>query len=99
MERVEQRIDRSMVVALAKRLGNHFFDDAIVLGAAFQAGSLECFGRDHCHRRCNRDLRLGNDPVPEFITAPADIAQTPDGDQLVVSTKANNTLDGKALMP
>jgi len=41
----------------------------------------------------SRDLRLGNDPVPEFITAPADIAQTPDGDQLVVSTKANNTLD------
>src|SRR6185312_2706882 len=41
----------------------------------------------------SRDLRLGNDPVPEFITAPADIAQTPDGDELVVSTKANNTLD------
>ena len=41
----------------------------------------------------SRDLGLGNDPVPEFITAPADIAQTPDGDQLVVSTKANNTVD------
>jgi 6-phosphogluconolactonase (cycloisomerase 2 family) len=28
-----------------------------------------------------------------FITAPADIAQTPDGDHLVVTTKANNLID------
>jgi len=41
----------------------------------------------------SRDLGLGNDSRPEFITAPADIAQTPDGDHVIVTTKANNTLD------
>ena len=38
-------------------------------------------------------LGLANDPRPEFITAPADIVQTPDGDHVVVTTKANNTVD------
>jgi 6-phosphogluconolactonase (cycloisomerase 2 family) len=41
----------------------------------------------------SRDLGLSNDPRPEFITAPADIAQTPDGAHVVVTTKANNTID------
>jgi 6-phosphogluconolactonase (cycloisomerase 2 family) len=40
-----------------------------------------------------RDLGLANDARPEFITAPADIAQTPDGDHVVVTTKANNLVD------
>ena len=38
-----------------------------------------------------RDLGLNNEARPEFITAPADIAQTPDGDHVIVTTKANNT--------
>ena len=41
----------------------------------------------------SRDLGLANEDRPKFITAPADIAQTPDGDQVVVTTKANNTVD------
>jgi 6-phosphogluconolactonase (cycloisomerase 2 family) len=41
----------------------------------------------------SRDLGLANDPRPEFSTAPADIAETPDGDHVIVTTKANNTLD------
>lgn len=41
----------------------------------------------------SRDLGLSNDARPEFITAPADIAQTSDGDHVVVTTKANNTVD------
>jgi len=41
----------------------------------------------------SRDLGLNNDPRPEFITAPADITQTPDGQHVVVTTKANNDID------
>ena len=41
----------------------------------------------------SRDLGLANEARPEFITAPADIAQTADGDHVVVTTKANNTVD------
>jgi 6-phosphogluconolactonase (cycloisomerase 2 family) len=41
----------------------------------------------------SRDLGLSNDARPEFITAPADIAQSGDGDHVVVTTKANNTVD------
>jgi len=41
----------------------------------------------------SRDLDLTNDPVPRFLTAPADIALTPDAEHLVVTTKANNTVD------
>jgi DNA-binding beta-propeller fold protein YncE len=41
----------------------------------------------------SRDLGLDNEARPEFITAPADIAQTPGGDQVVVTTKAHNTVD------
>ena len=40
-----------------------------------------------------RDLGLDNEPRPEFITAPADIAQTPDGEHVIVTTKANNDID------
>jgi 6-phosphogluconolactonase (cycloisomerase 2 family) len=41
----------------------------------------------------SRDLGLANEARPRFITAPADIAQTSDGDHVVVTTKANNTID------
>lgn len=41
----------------------------------------------------SRDLGLDNDARPEFITAPADIAQTPDGAHVIVTTKANNDID------
>ena len=41
----------------------------------------------------SRDLGLNNEQRPEFITAPADIAQTPDGAHVVVTTKANNDID------
>ena len=41
----------------------------------------------------SRDLGLANDPRPEFITAPADIATTPDGAHVIVTTKANNAID------
>jgi len=40
-----------------------------------------------------RNLGLSNDPQPKFISAPADVAQTADGGQVVVTTKANNTID------
>jgi 6-phosphogluconolactonase (cycloisomerase 2 family) len=41
----------------------------------------------------SRDLGLNNDPRPEFITAPADITQTSDGEHVIVTTKANNDID------
>jgi 6-phosphogluconolactonase (cycloisomerase 2 family) len=41
----------------------------------------------------SQDLGLANDARPVFITAPADIAQTADGGHVVVTTKANNTID------
>ena len=41
----------------------------------------------------SRDLGLANEARPEFITAPADVAQTPDGEHVVVTTKANNLVD------
>jgi 6-phosphogluconolactonase (cycloisomerase 2 family) len=41
----------------------------------------------------SRDLGLANDARPDFITAPADIAITPDGRHIVITTKANNTID------
>ena len=41
----------------------------------------------------SRDLGLTNAARPAFITAPADIAQTVDGDHVIVTTKANNTID------
>ena len=44
-------------------------------------------------RGASRDLGLANDARPAFITAPADIAQTRDGEHVVVTTKANNTID------
>ena len=40
-----------------------------------------------------RALGLSNEARPQFITAPADIAITPDGAHVVVTTKANNTID------
>jgi 6-phosphogluconolactonase (cycloisomerase 2 family) len=41
----------------------------------------------------SRSLGLANLPRPDFITAPADIAITPDVAHVVVTTKANNTID------
>lgn len=41
----------------------------------------------------SRDLGLANEDRPVFITAPADITQTARGDQVIVTTKANNTID------
>ena len=41
----------------------------------------------------SRDLGLSNQARPNFITAPADITQTADGAHVIVTTKANNTVD------
>jgi 6-phosphogluconolactonase (cycloisomerase 2 family) len=41
----------------------------------------------------SRDLGLNNAAQPQFITAPADVAQTPDGQHVIVTTKANNDID------
>jgi 6-phosphogluconolactonase (cycloisomerase 2 family) len=41
----------------------------------------------------SRNLGLSNEAVPQFLTAPADIKQTGEGDQVIVTTKANNTID------
>jgi 6-phosphogluconolactonase (cycloisomerase 2 family) len=41
----------------------------------------------------SHDLGLNNDQRPEFLTAPADIAQTPDGAHVIVTTKANNDIE------
>jgi 6-phosphogluconolactonase (cycloisomerase 2 family) len=41
----------------------------------------------------SRDLGLSNEARPAFITAPADVVQTRDGRQVVVTTKANDTID------
>jgi 6-phosphogluconolactonase (cycloisomerase 2 family) len=41
----------------------------------------------------HRDLGLDNEQRPEFITAPADIAQTADGAHVIVTTKANDVID------
>ncbi|HEY5183969.1 MAG TPA: hypothetical protein VIM19_03475 [Actinomycetes bacterium] len=39
-----------------------------------------------------RSLGLGNDPVPSFIQAPAQVGFSDDGNTLIVTTKAHNTL-------
>lgn len=54
---------------------------------------IDQFGRLISIPGARRDLGLSNDQRPEFITAPADIAQTPDGAHVVVTTKANNDID------
>ncbi len=41
----------------------------------------------------HRGLGLHNEATPQFITAPADIAITPDRGHVLVTTKANNTID------
>lgn len=41
----------------------------------------------------HRSLKLANQTPPNFLTAPADIVVTPDGRHVVVTTKANNTVD------
>jgi 6-phosphogluconolactonase (cycloisomerase 2 family) len=41
----------------------------------------------------SHDLGLSNESRPEFLTAPADITQTADGGHVIVTTKANNTID------
>ena len=41
----------------------------------------------------SRSLGLNNTNPPAFLTAPAQVALTPDGDNLVVTTKGNNTID------
>jgi 6-phosphogluconolactonase (cycloisomerase 2 family) len=41
----------------------------------------------------SRNLGLANESRPQFLTAPADIAITPDAAHVVVTTKANNTID------
>jgi 6-phosphogluconolactonase (cycloisomerase 2 family) len=54
---------------------------------------INAAGRLNALPGASRDLGLDNAPRPEFITAPADIATTPDGAHVVVTTKANNTID------
>jgi 6-phosphogluconolactonase (cycloisomerase 2 family) len=50
-------------------------------------------GRLHRLPHASADLGLDNTAQPDFITAPADIALTPDGEHLAVTTKANNTIE------
>jgi DNA-binding beta-propeller fold protein YncE len=40
-----------------------------------------------------RSLGLANTAVPNFITAPGEVGFSPDGRDLIVTTKANNTID------
>jgi len=54
---------------------------------------IEHSGRLTALAGASRDLGLSNQARPAFITAPADIVQTRDGTQVVVTTKANNTVD------
>ena len=40
-----------------------------------------------------RALGLGNAPVPFFLSSPAQVGFSPDGDHLIVTTKTHNTVD------
>ncbi len=54
-------------------------------------------GRLHAIPGSTRSLGLGNDPVPGFLTAPSQVAVTPDGRDVVVATKTHGTLETFAL--
>lgn len=54
---------------------------------------LDGTGRLHAIPHSSRDLGLHNDARPDFISAPADIAITPDDQHVVVTTKNNGSLD------
>jgi DNA-binding beta-propeller fold protein YncE len=54
---------------------------------------IDATGVLHALPRATVDLGLDNTERPDFITAPADIAIAPDGESVVVTTKANNTVD------
>jgi 6-phosphogluconolactonase (cycloisomerase 2 family) len=47
----------------------------------------------------NRSLRLSNTNPPAFLSAPGQIGLTPSGDQVVVTTKANGSIDVFAVRP
>lgn len=61
------------------------------------AGSIYGFriagGKLHGIEGSTRSLGLGNASPPFFLSAPGQIGFTPDGDQLVVTTKSNGTID------
>jgi 6-phosphogluconolactonase (cycloisomerase 2 family) len=44
-------------------------------------------------RGSHRSLGLGNEDIPRFDTSPGEVEFTPDGNNLVVTTKGNNTVE------
>lgn len=50
-------------------------------------------GRLHAIAGSTRTLALGNGTPPFFLTSPAEVGFTPDGDHLIVTTKTLNTVD------
>ena len=62
-------------------------------GDGFVSGYRIAGGRLHPIEDSTRALGLGNAANPFFLSSPAQIGITPDGDHLVVTTKTHNTVD------
>ncbi|TMC84829.1 MAG: lactonase family protein [Chloroflexi bacterium] len=62
-------------------------------GQGFVSGYRIAGGRLHPIEGSTRTLLLANEPVPFFLSSPAEAGFTPDGDHLIVTTKTHNTVD------
>ncbi len=61
--------------------------DGYVSGYRIEGGRLEAIPGS------TRALGLANAPVPFFLSSPAQVGFTPDGEHLIVTTKTHNTVD------
>jgi 6-phosphogluconolactonase (cycloisomerase 2 family) len=73
-------------------------DDLVYVLNAGGDGAVAGFRLDHAHLHAlfhsARDLGLGNLPIPNFLTSPGQVGFTPDGSQLVITTKlSTNSID------
>ena len=62
-------------------------------GQGYVSGYRIADGRLHPIDDSTRSLGLGNAAVPFFLSSPAQVGFTPDGDHLIVATKTHNTVD------
>jgi len=62
-------------------------------GQGFVSGYRIAGDRLHPIEGSTRTLLLGNADVPFFLSSPAEVGFTPDGEHLIVTTKTHNTVD------
>jgi 6-phosphogluconolactonase (cycloisomerase 2 family) len=62
-------------------------------GQGFVSGYRIAGDRLHPIEGSTRALLLGNADIPFFLSSPAEVGFTPDGEHLIVTTKTHNTVD------